>query len=156
MGFVAGLLRRSVSRFEVAEYSMYPTLEPGDYLLVGKPLTPERGAIVIFPHPRRPAFPLIKRVVGLPGEIVEVASGQVKVNGHPLIEPWAYGPTVGEKTWELGSNEVFVLGDNRPASADDSRGIGPLSGDDVAWQVRLRYWPPSRFGKAKELAGAVH
>ena len=151
VGLATGLLRRSATRLEVVEESMSPALEPGDYLVVVRPRQMERGKVVVFPHPRRPSFALIKRIVGLPGELVEVAAGQVHINGRVLAEPWANGTTTGAGSWQLGPTELFVLGDNRSASADDSREAGPLAVSHVQWQAIFRYWPAGRLGRLREL-----
>ena len=150
-GLAAAMLRRSVTRFEVVEASMSPALEPGDYLIAARLGQLKRGRVVVFAHPRRPSFALIKRVVGLPGELVEIASGQVHINGAILAEPWANGPTTGDGTWQLAPDQAFVLGDNRSASADDSRGTGALQLTEVKWQVLFRYWPVSRLGRLHDL-----
>ncbi len=149
---IAGaLLRREFGRFEVAEESMAPALLPGDYLLTrrvsGSPL---RGQIVVFPHPARHRFYLTKRVVGLPGERIEISGGQVHVDGRPLAEPWADGPTLGDGSWDLEPGEVFVLGDRRALSADDGRSLGPIRAADIEWRAVLRYWPPDRLGRPAE------
>lgn len=140
-------MRRRLARFEVAEASMVPTLWPGDYLVaVARRHVPRRGSIVVFQHPRRTGFHLVKRVVGLPGEEVVVRGGQVFLGDVRLVEPWATGPTEPQGTWPLGDDEVFVLGDLRELSSDDGRTLGPLPLAAVPWRVWFRYWPPRRAG----------
>ncbi len=142
------LVSRDFTRFSVVEESMAPALLPGDYLIakrVRRP--PNRGDVVVFEHPTRAGFHLIKRVVGLPGERVDIAGGQVHVNSRPLAEPWANGPTTGEGSWQLGASEAFVLGDSRADSADDSRTLGPIALEALEWRAVLRYWPLTRAGR---------
>ena len=127
---------------------MSPTLEPGDYVLARRNALPfRRGQVVIYSHPERPDFSLVKRVIGLPGEHVVVEAAQVHVQGHVLAEPWADGPTLPEGSWSVGPSELFVLGDRRAVSADDSRTTGPIPFESVEATVRYRYWPFSRVGK---------
>lgn len=145
---VAGAaVTRSLRRYEIAEGSMAPALRSGDYVLAVRQRRPQRGHVVIFEHPARPEFELVKRIVGIPRDRIAVAAGQVHVGDRPLAEPWADGPTLPDGSWNLGSDEVFVLGDQRAISRDDSRGLGPLSVRRVRWRVLLRYWPLSRVGR---------
>ncbi len=150
-GLVVGLgstvLRRTYSRFEIAEHSMSPALVPGDFVIVSRADAPRRGDIIVFPHPDRPAFHLVKRVVAIGNEQVAIANGQVHVDGNVLAEPWADGPTLGDGHWHLSPTEVFVLGDRRSESRDDGRAIGPLPAAAVTGRVVARYWPLHRLGR---------
>ncbi len=140
--------RGRLRRYEVAETSMEPALSPGNFLIaqsVNGPL--RRGNIVVFPNPNDPTMELIKRVAGLPGETVTLSNGQVHIDGSVLAEVWADGPTRPDDVWELGPNEVFVLGDNRALSGSDSRRIGPIRTEAIAWKVTARYWPATSIGR---------
>jgi signal peptidase I len=151
--------------FQVRQTSMERTLQPEQYVLVDK-LTPrfdtfKRGDIVVL-HPP-PGWedpqrtPFIKRVIGLPGDTVEIRDDSlVYVNGVRLDETaYAYTdddgdvePTTpqGEATsWTIGDDEVFVMGDHREASAD-SRSFGAIKRDSIVGRAFLRYWPASTFG----------
>jgi len=142
------LLRGRLRRYAVAEVSMSPTLEPGDYIIAqSRNEAVQRGDIIVFDHPHRPSFELVKRVIGLPGESVEVSGGQVHCNDATVAEPWADGPTLPEGSWQLEPGEVFVLGDNRSASAADSRTLGPIPIDETHWKVVARYWPIRSAGR---------
>jgi signal peptidase I len=87
---------------------------------------------------------LIKRVIGLPGERIELVEGHIAVDGRTLDEPWATGPTFPDSTWQVPVNAVFLLGDRRAVSAGDGRSTGPTPIADIAWIVVARYWPVAR------------
>jgi signal peptidase I len=143
----AASLRGRVRRYAVAEDSMRPLLRPGDYVVARHTKeVPDRGSVVVFPHPGRDGFELVKRVVGLPGERVTIANGQVHVDGVVLAEPWADGITRPDGDWVLSMGELFVLGDRRPISTDDSRTLGPIAAASAGWRVVARYWPPGGVG----------
>ncbi len=143
-------LRGRLRRYEIAERSMWPTLDAGDFVIAVRVERLTRGMIVIFDHPDLPQLELVKRVVALPGERVVISGGHLNVNGELLPEPWAHGPTLPEAEWRLGLGEVFVLGDNRVASASDSRSIGPIPAEAVRWRVAGRYWPPRSAGRVSQ------
>lgn len=149
--------------FRVEQRSMETTLLQDQYVLVDK-LTPrwasyERGDIVVFqpPDAMRSASgaPFIKRVIGLPGERVELEDGMVLINGVELDEPYLFvrrgrpEPTepsfVGETSWLVPDGALFVMGDHRAASAD-SREFGPIDVSTVLGRALLRYWPFDAFG----------
>jgi signal peptidase I len=148
--------------YQVEMLSMQSTLEPGQYVLVDK-LTPrwapyDRGDIVVFRPPGAggDTVPFIKRVIGLPGDAVELRNGQVFVNGHELDEPYLYrdsdgqmeptDPSIGgDSEWQVPGGQLLVLGDHRQESSD-SRGFGPIAVSDVVGRAWLRYWPLDGFG----------
>ena len=89
---------------------------------------------------------LIKRVIGLPGETIEVRNGQVLINGHPFQEPYLRTLTNGVfPLTPIPDDAIFVMGDNRDRSRD-SRTFGPVPIEDVVGRAWLRYWPPDRAG----------
>ncbi len=145
--------------YRVEQQSMERTLEPDQYVLVDK-LTPRfddysRGDIVVFEPPEAwvqggPRTPFIKRVIGLPGETIEVKDGHVYVDGTRLEEPYVYDlqPTTTNEEpalWVVPEGQLFVMGDHRAASAD-SRAFGPIGRDTVIGRAWLRYWPISSLG----------
>lgn len=146
------LLRTVVQNFRIEGYSMEPNLHQGQYLIVNKAVyrwlhPPERGDIVVFESPGSRNRDFIKRIIGLPGEKVEIRNGVVYINDEPLPEPYLneqghgnYPPTV------LGPNEYFVLGDNRNNSSD-SRMWGPLPEDQIIGKAWISYWPPRMWGR---------
>jgi signal peptidase I len=148
--------------FQVKQHSMERTLESGQYVLVDK-LTPlwapyGRGDIIVFrpPEAAGDTVPLIKRVIGLPGDTVEVRDGLVFVNGTALDEGYLYrgedgqteptDPSFGGTTaWQVPPGQLLVMGDHRQDSSD-SRVFGPIAVADVVGRAWLRYWPFDVFG----------
>ncbi len=137
-------------RYEVQSISMEPTLHAGEYLIVSKVAywihPPERGDIIVLDPPQnRGEIPYIKRIVGLPGERVEVRDGRVFIDGIALNEPYISGPPRYPTDQILGNNEYFVLGDNRNNSSD-SHIWGVLLADNIIGKAVFRYWPPEKWG----------
>jgi len=138
--------------------SMDPTLHIGDRLLVDKLSyrwqPPHRGDIVVFNPPaqlvklgytRDQAF--IKRIIGEPGDQIQVQGGQMILNGQPLPEAYiAEAPQYEMPAVTIPSGYVFVLGDNRNDS-NDSHVWGPLPQQNVIGKARLRFWPFDRLGR---------
>ena len=125
--------------------SMVDTLRSGDIALVTRfdyasGRTPARGDIVECRFPGRSGA-YIKRVIGLPGDRVEIADGRTYINGAPLSEPYATGPAE-DYAAELGPDEYLVLGDNRAESYDSrAEDMGFLHGEDFLGRVRFVLWP---------------
>ncbi len=140
--------------FIVEGASMDPTFETGHYLIVDE-LTyrfknPERGSVLVFHPPHEPKKSFIKRVIGLPGETVNIADGVITIinEAHPegfvLDEPYVLSPKRESLSRTLGEKEYFVLGDNRISSAD-SRVWGPVPEDHIIGRPVIRLMPPSIF-----------
>jgi signal peptidase I len=148
---LVGAARASGLRvYLVPSASMAPTLATGDRICVARYAgAPRRGQVWTYRAtmaPGRPSAVFVKRVVGLPGETVEIKPGQMLVNGRPLSEPYLTTPgTYRMPPVTLGPNEYFVLGDNRNNS-NDSHVNGPLPGRDLLGRAEARVWPPGRFG----------
>jgi len=163
------VIQASAGNFKVDGSSMHPTLEGGQYLLVNKLVyfqvdtqrlsriipfwkvdrpskhfaihPPKRGEVIVFRFPRDPSKDFVKRVVGLPGESVELRQGTVYINGVALKEP--YLTTPGHSTdppIRVGEKQYYVLGDNRVGS-NDSRAWGPVPEENLLGKVWLVYWP---------------
>lgn len=133
------------ARVRVDGTSMLPTLENGEFVLVNKMSyrigEVDRGDIIVFHFPLNPEEELIKRVIGLPGDHVQVRDGQVYVNGQLLNEPYiAQAPSYADE-WTILDGQFFVLGDNRNNS-NDSKDWGLLPADNLVGKAVLIYWPP--------------
>ena len=133
------------ARVRVDGFSMRPTLDDGEFVLVSKLnyklSNVQRGDIIVFHFPLDPQQELIKRVIGLPGDTVQIKDGKVSVNGQVLDEPYiAEAPRYGSQ-WEVPADMLFVLGDNRNDSSD-SHAWGFLPYENVVGKAVLIYWPP--------------
>lgn len=138
--------------FVVEGASMDPTFANGQYLIVDELTyhfsTPDRGSVLIFKYPKDPSKYFIKRVIGLPGETVNINSGKVTIvsSTHPsgltLDEPYVKLSKSDTSSFTLGAKEYFVMGDNRAGSAD-SRLWGPVPQGNIIGRPFLRLWPPS-------------
>jgi signal peptidase I len=178
-------VRASFQNFKVDGSSMYPTLEDGQFLIVNKlvysevdveklgkfiPFVeagedakrnvfhgPQRGDIVVLQDPRKPETDLIKRVIGLPGETVEIVGGKVYINDLQLEEPYITSPWNDTKPKILiPDGEYYVLGDNRDNSLDSrSSQVGLVPGDLIIGKAMLSYWPRDKFGLAPNEGGTL-
>ena len=156
---VASFLVRAyaVQTFFIPSGSMEPTLHTGDRILVNKLSvrfgTINVGDIIVFKAPASEHcgdgnFPdLVKRVIGLPGDVMTSKGNTVYVNGHPLKEPWTYFHTLSPqiKQVTVPANNYFVMGDNR-ANSCDSRYWGTVPRSDIIGKAFFRIWPLSRIG----------
>jgi len=126
--------------------SMEPTFYTGDYLVVDEVTylfrEPVRGEIVVFRNPANPEEFYIKRIIGLPGETVDIRGDELLIDGIEVGEDYLpSGAGIrGEFKTELDDNHYYVMGDNRLRSSD-SRDWGPLSREAIIGTVRLRFWP---------------
>ena len=147
--------RRRLRRVEVVGDSMLPALAPGDFVLLrlGAPRPADAaGAIVALEPPSAPGGPrrpklLLKRVVGLPGEMLRVGE-DVEVNGRILDEPYRRGSAPKSSyrgVQAVSTDHYFVLGDNR-AESTDSRDFGAIAAHRLLGTAIWRYWPPRRIG----------
>lgn len=144
--------------FLVSGQSMEPNFENNNYLIVDeisyRLRQPQRGEVIVFNYPNDTSKRFIKRVIGLPGETVEIKDGEViiydKNNKPEVLDELSYLPkyleTSGNLKVTLGVDEYFVLGDNRPASAD-SRSWGILPRKDIIGRVYVRIWPLKSLAK---------
>lgn len=139
--------------YRVEGDSMLPTLLAGDYLLThsdsGSKRPPARGEIVVAALEGCERS-ILKRVVGLPSEQITFSEGVLLIDGQKLAEPYLRGspPYLGldNSHFTLGSDEYFLMGDNR-AHSTDCRHYGPLSRSQIAARAFWRVWPPSQWGK---------
>jgi signal peptidase I len=171
-------VRSTVQNFKVEGSSMLPSLENGQYIIVSKlayaqfdlgifdfvPFfdagedsthhlfgSPERGDVVVFESPTNPDRDFIKRIIGVPGDEVEIRHAVVYVNGEPLQESYTYGQTncSGECSWVTPENHYFVLGDHRNNSSDSrSASVGFVPESKIIGKAWFSYWPLSDVGLA--------
>ncbi|MCX5999026.1 MAG: signal peptidase I [Chloroflexi bacterium] len=154
---ILAAVRLSLQSFIVDGTSMTPSFQTGEWLTVDKVTyhfrSPSRGDVIIFHKPDPTGELLIKRIIGLPGEHVEIKSGLFYINGQRLEETLpgqadlalvgfvnsAYSSVL------LGEDEYYVIGDNRSTSAG-SNTFGPVSRGDIVGRMWLSYWPLSHWG----------
>lgn len=151
LAIVLALLIRTfvVESYQVSGYSMYPTLQTGERVLVNKLIyrfsAPEPGQIIVFRSPVIPSQDWIKRVIGVPGDRVAIRNGQVYVDGRLQPEPYVrYRGHSNYAAVTIPPGYLFVLGDNRPNSYD-SRYFGLLKESLVRGEAFLVWWPPKAF-----------
>jgi signal peptidase I len=158
-----------VNPYRIPTASMEPTLHcaiPGDACEAGTSdrvlanrfafrfTDPDRGDIVVFKTPAKaeelcpgPGGVFVKRLIGLPGDTIEIRAGQLYVNDEPLAEPYVFGGEVGDEFGPVtvADGNYFMMGDNRYQSCD-SREWGPVPRDNLIGPVFARYWPLRRIG----------
>lgn len=168
------VLQGTVRNFQVEGSSMSPTLEGGQYLIVDQvsyfqidverlsrvvPFwdasnsspqfafdPPTRGEIIVFRYPQDTSKDFVKRVVGLPGETVEVRSGTVYIDGEALPEPYLHRTDRSNaRPLVLDDKEYYVIGDNR-RNSNDSRAWGIVPEENIVGKVWLVYWPWEDLG----------
>jgi len=133
-------------------FSMMSALPNGDYILADREAylrqLPQRGDVVLLRDPSSPdsANLLIKRIIGLPGEVITVAQGQVLIDGVPLNEPYISSAMSYRGEWKLPEGQYFVLGDNR-ADSKDSHQWGLLPYENIIAKAAWVYWPFANFGE---------
>lgn len=140
-----------IQPFFVRGASMTPNFDNGEYLVINEINyrfeSPQRGQVIIFKYPLNPSQYYIKRIIGLPGETIEIKDGQVFIQ-DALLDESGYLPegrvTSGNLKVVLGQEEYFVLGDNRSASSD-SRQWGILPRENIIGFVWIRAWPFGEF-----------
>ena len=160
--------------FFVKGESMEPNFQNGDYLIIDelsyRLREPERGEVIVFKYPRNISQRYIKRIIGLPGETVEIKDGKVTVyqknseikvgeEDKSFSSPFAVARVLDESSYlpaylqtsgnlriNLNENEYFVLGDNR-SSSSDSRIWGSLPKEDIIGRVLIRAWPAAAIAK---------
>ena len=151
-----------VQAYKIPSGSMRPTLMEGDKLFVSKFTyrfgVPKRGDIVVFKYPVDPKKDFIKRLVGLPGDTVEIRDGKIYVDGKALEDPDNFGKFYyynhepyggpGDKI-KVPENFYYVLGDNS-ANSQDSRFWGFVPKKNVEGKAIFRWWPPQRMGILSE------
>ncbi len=142
-------------RTQVSGSSMETTLSDGDQLIVDKISyrfrDPKRYDIVVFPYQYEPNTFYIKRIIGLPGETVQIIDGYVYIDGEQLDEHYGNelmkDPGIAADPVTLGDDEYFVLGDNRNNSKDSRAvNVGPIHRKDLLGRAWIRIWPLDSMG----------
>ncbi|KKP73830.1 MAG: Signal peptidase I [Candidatus Roizmanbacteria bacterium GW2011_GWA2_35_19] len=142
---------------QVKGASMEPTFISGDYILTSRVTykfrRPERGDVVVFKSPKNPDIEYIKRIIGLPGDKININDGAVSVNGQVITENyisattnlWDTGCIKNNVEYSVPDGELFVMGDNRPRSSD-SREFCAVPAQSMIGQVFYRYFPTNSVG----------
>lgn len=145
--FIFFLVNSLIGRYRIDGSSMNPTLYDGEYLLINNVSyyldQPQYGDIIVFKHPNN-NLNLIKRVIGLPGDHIEIRNRQVIVNEQVVDEPYIAAPPNYSGTWDVPVDKFFVLGDNRNNSSD-SHSWSFLPEENIVGKAMLVYWPPSEW-----------
>ena len=161
--FVLAMIIRTfiVQAFWIPSGSMIPTLEINDRVLVAKFWTaffePSRGSLYVFRYPVDPERDFVKRVIAIPGDVVDIKEGVVYINGNPTEEPYVKrhdkftlrpSNIFPQVPFTVPEGKYFMLGDNR-GNSQDSRFWGFADISDMRGPVFLRYWPLNRIGIPK-------
>ncbi len=159
LALVLFLIINTVSaRVRVDGFSMLPTLHDGEFVLVNKLAytlgKPVRGDIIVFRSTTTDDLDLIKRVIGLPGDQVDIRDRQVLVNGQALNEAYINADPNYSGQWHVPEGYLFVLGDNRNDSSD-SHVWGFLPQQNVIGKALLIYWPPPEWALINHVPIAV-
>ena len=153
-----GIITFVGQRTKVSGHSMETTLSDGDNLIVDKISyrfrDPERFEIIVFPFQYEEHTYYIKRIIGLPGETVQVIDGYVYINGEMLDENYGLevmdDPGIAAEPIKLGDDEYFVLGDNRNHSSDSRvASVGVLTRDMLIGRAWVRIYPFNKIGVIK-------
>jgi signal peptidase I len=157
IGAIYALVNLATVRFIVQGPSMEPTFHNDQFLIVSRAnyllAEPERGDIVVFHFPGNQEEDYIKRLIGLPGDIIEFRGQQVYVNGELLSEPYIKEPcsasSCPDATYTMGEDEYFLMGDNRNRSSDSrsfEQSQRRVRREHLVGEVVIRYWPPADWG----------
>lgn len=143
--FIFWLVNSLIGRYRIEGSSMNPTLQNGQYLIINNISyylnNPQHGDVIVFHHPKSD-LNLIKRVIGVPGDEVEIRNQQVIVNGVVLDEPYIKDEPQYTYSGVVPEGEYFVLGDNRNNSSD-SHSWSFLPKENIVGKAMVVYWPPS-------------
>lgn len=141
-----------IGRFRVENISMETTFTEGDIVMVNKLnykfSEPRRGDVVIFHAPTEPGKDYIKRMIGLPGDHIEIKDSKLYINGEEIEEPWLHEAITYEGEWDVPEGQYFVLGDNRNHSSD-SHIWGCVPRENLIGNAFFRYWPLNHIGVIK-------
>ena len=144
------VIQTTLQTFVIVMSSMEPSFHDGQRLLVNKAVyifgEPKRGDVVIFKAPHNRQGDYIKRIIGLPGDTIEVKDRAVYVNGSKLDEPYIKNPPhYTLESQNIPENHYFVLGDNRDNSNDSHSGW-TVPREDIIGKAWISTWPPNNWG----------
>ena len=143
------IINTITARIRVDGFSMIPSLKNGEFVIVNKLAyklsSPHLGDVIVFHYPRDPRQEYIKRVIGVPGDRIQITNGQVLVNGVRIKEPYIAAAPKYNSEWVVPEDSLFVLGDNRNNSSD-SHNWGPVPLENVVGKALFVYWPPEEWG----------
>jgi signal peptidase I len=150
------LLQTTIQSSIVLGSSMEPGMEDGQRLIINKAIyhfrEPARGDVIILHPPIEPQKEYVKRIIGIPGDKIEVRSGLVYVNGSALNEPYIKeSPRYNFSSFMVPENNYFVLGDNRNNSNDSHTGW-TVTSENIVGEAWLRIWPISEWGTVPSYA----
>lgn len=150
---ITAIFHATVASFKVYGSSMYPSIAPGEYIIVSKASyfvkQPQRGEVIVFHSPRDPKTDLIKRVIAVPGDTIEIKSGTVFINDLAINEPYiSEPPKYDVYSQEIIDDNFFVLGDNRNNSSD-SHGGWTVPHQYIVGKAWITYWPPREWKTVK-------
>jgi signal peptidase I len=135
--------------------SMMPQLVDQERIFINKFVykfeTIQQGDVVVFWYPLDPSKSYIKRVIGLPGDVIRISGGKVLVNGKPLKEPYVAPEYFDRQSYapvQVEADHYFVMGDHRNSS-NDSRAWGTVARSYIYGKAVLVYWPVSLFGRVQ-------
>jgi signal peptidase I len=147
--FIFWIVNTATGRFRIEGHSMLPTLQEGEYVIINKLSyyleDPERGDIIVLKFPNDRSRDFIKRIVGIPGDHIEINDGIVEINGIGLDEPYINAQPNYSGAWDVPDGQYFVLGDNRNNSSD-SHNWSYLPQDDIVGKAWIIYWGPENWG----------
>lgn len=157
--FIFWIVNTATGRFRIEGHSMMPTLKEGEYIIINKLAyyidEPQRGDVIVLHFPNDRSRDFIKRVIGLPGDHIEITQAvtgdqqerviEVRVNGVVLREPYINAPPNYTGSWIVPEDQYFVLGDNRNNSSD-SHTWSFLPRDDIVGKAWVIYWQPRDWG----------
>jgi signal peptidase I len=145
---LALVARGAVHIYSIPSASMAPTLEAGDQIVVTRYLgtEPDRGHIVVFHSPADDDL-MVKRVIGVPGDLIDSRLGRIRLGGYTLPEPYLLSPAASGAiaSQVIPPDAYFVLGDNR-ADSVDSRNLGVVPRAAIVGRARMILWSSSADG----------
>ena len=153
------LVRSAVHIYAIPSDSMAPTLQTGDQIVVTRYLraTPQRGDVIVFESLTAPDELMVKRVIGVPGDLIDSRLGRVRISGYTLPEPYVLrqAATGAVEAQVVGAESYFVMGDNRDDSSD-SRSWGAVPRSRIVGRARMVLWSSPSSDRETARAAESH